>query len=74
MIPHARGAAAPVSGNFLSFAAVMWLNGLESELIVFLNDCAKFGEPNRQAKGHQQTEKREYHDREELVFFLGWHF
>jgi hypothetical protein len=60
-----------VSGNFLPFAAVIRLSGLGSELIIFPNYCAKIGE---QAKGHQQTEKRKYHDREELVFLLGWHY
>jgi hypothetical protein len=60
-----------VSGNFLPFAAVIRLSGLGSELIIFPNYRAKIGEPNHQAKRRQQTEKREYHDREELVFFLG---
>jgi hypothetical protein len=57
-----------VSGNFLPFAAVIRLSGLGSELIIFPNYCAEFGEPNHHAKGYQQTEKREYYDREELVF------
>ena len=63
-----------MSGSFGPFAAVIRVSGLGSQLIIFPYYCAKIGEPNHQAKGHQQTEKREYHDREELVFFLGWHY
>jgi len=60
-----------VSGNLGPSAAVVRSSGLGSEFIIFPNYCAKLGEPNHQAKSQQQTEKREYYDREKLVFFLG---
>jgi hypothetical protein len=41
-----------------------------SELIIFLNECAKIRKSNHQAKAYQQTDETERYDCEERVFFL----
>jgi hypothetical protein len=45
-------------------------SGFGSELIIFLNECAKIRKSNHQAKAYQQTDQTERYDCEERMFFL----